>query len=194
MARGGRRGEIPGAYWATLTHAQTTQALVREAFGEVHMLSHLVGAANRADIRRLCILEAEKAALEEKLQRQQQALHEAVVSRDTQIRDLRQALTQRLVQEAAEDQAEDSTVLRGLVGDLERRLSTEARRRTALEECLTAARSAAARERAARQAAETGHDAIQRELAVIEASLIPDPPDCAAGTPAAACLAGVRVL
>src|SRR4051812_22580094 len=42
-----RRGEIPGAYWATLTHAQTTQALVREAFGEVHMLSHLVGAANR---------------------------------------------------------------------------------------------------------------------------------------------------
>src|ERR1700733_8682337 len=36
-----RRGEIPGAYWATLTHPATTQALVREAFGEVHMLSHL---------------------------------------------------------------------------------------------------------------------------------------------------------
>jgi hypothetical protein len=68
-------------------------------------------------------------------------------------------------------------VLRGLVGDLERRLSAEARRRAALEERLMSARSAAARERAARQAAETGHDAIQRELAVIEASLIPDPPD-----------------
>src|SRR3954454_14613328 len=40
-------GDIPSAYWATLTHPLTTQALVREAFGEVHMLSHLVGAANR---------------------------------------------------------------------------------------------------------------------------------------------------
>ena len=58
-----RRGEIPGAYWAILTHPVTTQAIIREAFGEVHMLSHLVGSANRADLRRLCQLEAEKADL-----------------------------------------------------------------------------------------------------------------------------------
>jgi hypothetical protein len=64
-----RRGEIPGAYWATLTHPAATQAIVREAFGEVHMLSHLVGAANRADIRRLCQLEAENAALQARLDR-----------------------------------------------------------------------------------------------------------------------------
>ena len=57
-----RRGEIPGAYWATLTHPAATHAVIRDAFGEVHMLSHLVGAANRADIRRLCLLEEEKAA------------------------------------------------------------------------------------------------------------------------------------
>ena len=43
-----RRGDIPGAYWATLTHPLTNQTIVREAFGEVHMLSHLVGSANRA--------------------------------------------------------------------------------------------------------------------------------------------------
>jgi len=40
-----QRGEIPGAYWAVLTHPLTGAALVKRAFGEVHMLSHLVGAA-----------------------------------------------------------------------------------------------------------------------------------------------------
>ena len=56
-----RSGDIPGAYWALLTHWATTDALIKVAFGDVHMLSHLVGAANRADIRRLAALEAERA-------------------------------------------------------------------------------------------------------------------------------------
>ena len=47
------RGDIPGAYWALLTHPAATDAMVKQAFGKVHMLSHLVGAANRADIRRV---------------------------------------------------------------------------------------------------------------------------------------------
>src|SRR6185369_2763633 len=55
-----RNGDIPGAYWAALTHPASTEALVRHVFGDVHMLSHLVGAANRADIRRLNQLEEEK--------------------------------------------------------------------------------------------------------------------------------------
>ena len=38
-----------------------------EAFGDVHMLSHLVGASNRADIRRLSALEEERRALTEEL-------------------------------------------------------------------------------------------------------------------------------
>ena len=128
------RGEIPGAYWATLTHSQATQALVREAFGEVHMLSHLVGSANRADIRRLCVLETDRAELAAKLDRQQQALHAAVTSRDAQIAALRRALTERIVADTKEEVSEEQAALRGLVADLERRLGFEARRRTALEE------------------------------------------------------------
>ena len=81
-----RRGEIPGAYWATLTHPATTQAIIRDAFGEVHMLSHLVGAANRADIRRLCQLEADNADLRARIDRQQLALRDAVVTRDAAFR------------------------------------------------------------------------------------------------------------
>ena len=48
-----RAGDIPGAYWAVLTHPDVGLAGSREAFCDVHMLSHLVGAANRAGIRRL---------------------------------------------------------------------------------------------------------------------------------------------
>src|SRR4051812_23890833 len=33
-----KRGDIPGAYWAVLTHAATTETLVKRVFGEVHML------------------------------------------------------------------------------------------------------------------------------------------------------------
>ena len=100
-----RRGDIPGAYWATLTHPATTPVLVREAFGDVHMLSHLVGAANRADIRRLCQLEADKAQLEAKLERQQVALREAVVTRDARIQELRQSLAQRISADSIADLA-----------------------------------------------------------------------------------------
>ena len=57
-----QRGDIPGAYWAALSHPATNDVLLREIFADVHMLSHLVGAANRADIRRLRQLEDENAS------------------------------------------------------------------------------------------------------------------------------------
>jgi hypothetical protein len=87
------KAEIPGAYWAVLTHAQTTEELARHVFGEVHMLSHLVGAANRADIRHLRELEAHNAELSDKVERQQAALREAVVTRDGIIAGLQRSLT-----------------------------------------------------------------------------------------------------
>src|SRR5262249_11928102 len=71
-----QRGEIPGAYWAALSHSATNDALLRKIFGDVHMLSHLAGAANRADIRQLRQLEEAKAELEVKTARQQQQLRD----------------------------------------------------------------------------------------------------------------------
>ena len=38
-------GEIAGPYWALLTHPVTDNRLVQQVFGDVHMLSHQVGAA-----------------------------------------------------------------------------------------------------------------------------------------------------
>ena len=56
-------GDVPGPYWALMTHPRSTPALMMQAFGEVHMLSHLAGATNRADIRRLRVLEGERQEL-----------------------------------------------------------------------------------------------------------------------------------
>ena len=166
-----RRGDIPGAYWAALTHPNTTQAIIREAFREVHMLSHLVGAANRADIRRLHQLETDNAELQSRLDRQQIAVREAIVSRDATIRDLQQTLTKRIVAEpcAGDD---DSTVLRQLVADLERRLANETRRGVVLGERLTETRTTLAAERSARSKAERDCHALQQELDAIEASVL----------------------
>jgi hypothetical protein len=75
------RGDIPGAYWATLTHPATNQELVTEAFGEVHMLSHLVGMSNRADIARLRHLQQELNDRDEKISDQEERLHRAVQER-----------------------------------------------------------------------------------------------------------------
>ncbi len=36
-------GDIPGAYWAVLTHPTSSDKLTRRVFGDVHILSHLVG-------------------------------------------------------------------------------------------------------------------------------------------------------
>jgi hypothetical protein len=165
-----KRGDIPGAYWATLTHEATSQALIREAFGEVHMLSHLVGSANRADIRRLKVLEDGRAELSEKLEQLQLAMHDALTARDAQINALRAEVEGQCVSARHEPEPD----LRSQVTDLERRLAAETQRRCHLEEKFAAAQAAAVAERAARDAAERDAQAIRHELEAVEASLTPE--------------------
>jgi len=165
-----RRGEIPGAYWAALTHVATTRTLIRDAFGEVHMLSHLVGAANRADIRRLCQLEEENAELRARLAKQQAAFRDAVVTRDAAIQELRQALVCRLASGSPTPDEHNDT-LHQLVADLERRLATETRRSALLVERLAGAKAAEEEERSARLHAETEVCGLRRELDVLETSI-----------------------
>lgn len=87
-------GEVPGAYWALLSHRHATPELRQRVFGDVHMLSHLVGAANRADIRRLVALERENAELRDRAERQQERLGTASAERDRE-RLARSALERR---------------------------------------------------------------------------------------------------
>ncbi|MCP5365576.1 MAG: DUF2325 domain-containing protein [Hyphomicrobiales bacterium] len=61
------QGDVPGPYWALVTHPAACEDVTWRAFGHVHMLSHLVGSSNRADIRRLRQLEQEQDVLTDKL-------------------------------------------------------------------------------------------------------------------------------
>jgi len=161
-------GDIPGAYWAVLTHPDVGHAGLRQAFGDVHMLSHLVGAANRADIRRLTALEEENAALLAKVERQQARLHEAVTSRDATIRSLGALAAQQARTAADPSDDEAQAVFRHLVADLKTRLDRETGRRERLEQRVANASEAAQLwERRAREA-EVAQAAAQRELAVLE--------------------------
>jgi hypothetical protein len=56
-------GEVAGALWATLTHARCDEWLEMRVLGQVHMLQHQVGAAQRVDLARHRELAAEHQAL-----------------------------------------------------------------------------------------------------------------------------------
>ena len=54
-------GNIPGPYWAALSHPYLDHDVAVKIYSDLHMLSHLVGASNRADIARLTELEIDLA-------------------------------------------------------------------------------------------------------------------------------------
>ena len=70
-------GDISGAYWAILSHPASERALVTEVFGEVHMLSHLVGSSSRLDLARLRKLQLDVEAKDDKIARQEARLQAA---------------------------------------------------------------------------------------------------------------------
>ncbi len=168
-------GDIPGGYWAVLTHPKTDDALLRDAFGDVHMLSHLVGAANRADIRKLHELEEEKAALEEKLARQQAQLRDGIVAREAKIRKLNDTIAAMMVpssQPASDSNPAEIAVLHGIVADLRKLLDREVARRQRAEtrnEELTLAAQRADRSRAV---ADRELAALRDELDAVEAHIV----------------------
>jgi hypothetical protein len=170
-----RSGDIPGAYWALLTHPLATAALVHHAFGDVHMLSHMVGAANRADIHRLRELEQQKSALEDKIARQQEQLREGMVARDAKIRELSATLSTRIEREhTGASRARDSSeldALDGLVAELRKQLDIEIRRRERAENKAQDLVAAHTREVAARAAMEREITALRDELEAAEAGL-----------------------
>jgi hypothetical protein len=165
-----KRGDIPGAYWAVLSHPAATDAIMRQAFGDVHMLSHMVGAANRADIRRLRQLEEDNARLSAKLEAQQRQLRDGFTARDDKIHLLNEALTRALAQAPARtgDENDDLRAARDALIDLDRRLSRETTHRKRLESRLESANLAQSQAERARQDAARECEDLRRELALVE--------------------------
>ncbi len=58
------RGDIAGAFWAILTHPNSTDNTLFQVYGKVHMLSHLSGASLRIDMKEFYKLEKCNESLE----------------------------------------------------------------------------------------------------------------------------------
>jgi hypothetical protein len=190
-----KQGDIPGSYWAVLTHPLATEELVKQAFGDVHMLSHLVGAANRADIRRLRELEQQNAVLADKIERQQRRLQEGFVARDRTIQRLNEML-------AASDRAESPPAATpnaeeaadGALRDLDRRLAREIARRERSEARASQLAAALQKSDDALQRVERRSETIERELESIEAHLAAFAEPSTAGSADALDVSGITVL
>lgn len=170
-----KAGDIPGAYWAALTHPAAGSETVRRVFGDVHMLSHLVGAANRADIRRLAQLEQDNAALAAKIEKQQRQLRDGFAERDRVIAHLTGLLAQRAEEPAAGPADEAYAAREAALLDLNRRLSRETARRERLERQAAEAAAALAQKDTALRAAQSETEALRREAACLEAELAAPP-------------------
>jgi hypothetical protein len=188
-----QQGDIPGAYWAILTHPKANQRLIQNVFGEVHMLSHLVGAANRADIRRLRQMEIENSELQDKVARQQSQLRDAITKRDDAIRELRRELQETIARHhrSAQGSSECSSGAKDtIIVELDRKLKRAEASRASLEDRLAAAQSDLESEKKLRLKSERLIEDLKNELQIVEGSWASEP----ANAPASEGLRGKILL
>ncbi|WP_109480530.1 DUF2325 domain-containing protein [Paraburkholderia sp. C35] len=168
-----KSGDIPPAYWALMTHPQTTMSVRQTAFGDLHMLSHLVGAANRADIRRLVALEEENAELRAKIDRQQGRLQEMSLQRDAAAQELESHAAHARAQNADSDdelRAEVHTLREALTARDER-LALHTNRREAAEQRVAAEQESARALRARLDEVDALVKTLQAEASALERTL-----------------------
>ena len=182
-----KSGDIPAAYWALMTHPLVTMPVRQKAFGELHILSHLVGAANRADIRRLVALEEENAALKEKVERQQSRLHELSMQRDASIAALNEQIAQLSAQASrhtaadASDPEAEAQRLRDRLAEADQRVALHTSRREAAEQRTLQEQDAALALRQSRDQALALLKQVQSECDALERATV-DTVDTASGT------------
>lgn len=157
-----------------LTHPETERTLINEVFGDVHMLSHLVGSASRLDIRRLQKLQAEADERAEKLRRQETRLQTGAAERH-QLRQRIDALEAALVDARAlkvPSSGEEHTM--AAESAMRNRLEGESKRADLLAGRLAAAEARLrTAEKTARRALNQC-DTLESELAALESRLFQD--------------------
>jgi hypothetical protein len=129
-------GMIEGAYWAIATHPLASEAFFNAVFGDVHMLSHLVGASNRADIKKLILLTADKEHLTDELASAQRQMRDGWSRRDRELQILRQMLAERSSPFDDHDGMDERDVINALkktIAQFEKRLQARSARIRSLE-------------------------------------------------------------
>jgi hypothetical protein len=137
------RGEVAGAFWALMTHPRSDATVLRLAYEEVHMLSHQVGASQRADLKRLSETQLELESLSRD--------YDALCARSRRQSDEREGLIRNLEEKLAlrdgelARQAQRERTLAARLAALERAARGE--RLSALETRLAETESALAQSR-----------------------------------------------
>lgn len=85
-------GQVAAGYWALLSHAHVPDDLKVQVFGQVHMMSHLMGGSTRRIVGVAADLQARVEKLERQLERWGRQARAAVARRDETIAGLEQAL------------------------------------------------------------------------------------------------------
>lgn len=93
-------GEVAGTYWALATHPEASAELLFYIFGEVHMLSHLLGGSVRVDMQELHRLKQRNQQIEQRLKAASDIAHKTINSKEQEIQQLQTQLL-KLKQENA---------------------------------------------------------------------------------------------
>lgn len=88
-------GEVPGGLWALMTHPRADHRVLALAYEEVHMLSHQIGAGQRADLKRLAETRVQLEQLQHDFDNLSRRARQQTDLREAKIRALENALTQR---------------------------------------------------------------------------------------------------
>ena len=78
-------GDIAGAFWAMLTHPDSTENTLFQVYGKVHMLSHLSGATARIDMIEFYHLEKKNKALEEQIKKNETISNKKIEKKEKQL-------------------------------------------------------------------------------------------------------------
>lgn len=205
-------GEVPGALWALLTHPLCDKSLDQRAYEEIHMLSHQIGAGQRADLKQLREARVEIERLRREADEQQRRHRQSVERRNARITELETKLAD--LQEAAQATRTRETAALQRLADLnasleetrlEKRLAASTRRAEAAERRIEKLRSELRTSQDACELANTRAKSWEREYleqhaqrAALERLLTHDADGCggcsAPGSADCANLCGRRIL
>lgn len=120
------RGEAAGALWAALSHGLADERVAHLVYEDIHMLSHQVGAASRADLAELARLRRMEAELTLKLERQQERHAAQLAEKEEELRSLGRRLAAAAPVRENGGMGDDTA--RQRIAELEQRLEAKAQR------------------------------------------------------------------
>ncbi len=107
-------GDVPAAFWATLTHPRCDEVLQEVVLRDMHMLQHQAGAAIRVDVNKVNELIKENGVLSRELARVQDRCTRVITEKIAEIEQLQTQLVEQRAQVIGRD-----TRIAWLVQDME---------------------------------------------------------------------------